>query len=107
MVIFLYKNQGGGIIPQRSCTLQRVQLSCRCSSSSALALVLACGCSSCTADVLAALLPYMQQREACAAQRAVSNSFDMHRRRRTMKCSAAGGNKCYGPNRAQRAFRKF
>ena len=77
-----------------------------------LLFLCSCSCASLrllqpTADVLAALLLDKQQREACAAQRAVSNSFDVHRRRRTMKCSAGGGNKCYGPNRAQRAFRKF
>ena len=71
------KNSTEELHPATSAALLPMLLflcSCSCAS---------LGCSSCTADALAALLPHTQQREACAAQRAVSNSFDVHRRRRT------------------------
>ena len=70
-----------------------MQLSCRCSSSSALALVLACGCSSCTADVLAALLPHTLQRERPVQRSALSAT--------ALTCTAAGAHEMFRRRRQQ------
>ena len=85
MVIFLFKKRGGRAEIHSESILQRSAASCDAFASSAfllsLSLLLAFGCSSCAARELAALLPHPQQiKKACTAQRAVTNSFAVHRR---------------------------